>query len=144
MGLDMCLYRRSYVFNRRQPSTEKEMILGIEVIPSNVKYIIEEVAYWRKANAIHGWFVDNVQDSKDDCHEYDVSREQVETLVQICKTLKEYPDTAKDYLPPLAGFFFGSVEIDDGYWRDIDDTIEQLEQVLSQYSDDNFFYTSSW
>ena len=27
----------------------------------------EEVGYWRKANAIHGWFVRNVQNGKDDC-----------------------------------------------------------------------------
>ena len=24
-------------------------------------------AYWRKANAIHKWFVDNVQDGEDNC-----------------------------------------------------------------------------
>ena len=29
-----------------------------------------EVAYWRKANAIHGWFVYNIQDGVDDQNEY--------------------------------------------------------------------------
>lgn len=47
--------------------------------------IFTEVGYWRKANAIHKWFVDNVQDGVDDCGYYEVSREQLEELLDICK-----------------------------------------------------------
>jgi hypothetical protein len=43
------------------------------------------VAYWRKANAIHKWFVDNVQDGVDECQPSDVSRKQLEELVRLCK-----------------------------------------------------------
>lgn len=49
------------------------------------KYIHEQVGCWRKANAIHKWFVDNVQDGVDDCGYYEVSREQLEELLNICK-----------------------------------------------------------
>ena len=42
------------------------------------------VGYWRKANHIHKWFVDNVQDGEDDCREYDVSIEQLHELRNIC------------------------------------------------------------
>ena len=143
MGLDMYLYRRSYTRGIGAGSN-KQVVFGVEIVPANVKYIIEEVAYWRKANAIHKWFVDNVQNGEDDCGEYFASREKLESLVQICKTLKEFPETAKNYLPPQEGFFFGSTSIDDLYWEDIDDTIEQIERVLTTYSDDNFFYQSSW
>lgn len=48
-----------------------------------------EVGYWRKANAIHKWFVDNVQDGIDDCAYYEVSKEQLEELLDICKTIKK-------------------------------------------------------
>lgn len=51
--------------------------------------IFAEVGYWRKANAIHKWFVDNVQDGEDDCDYYEVSREQLEELLDICKTIKD-------------------------------------------------------
>lgn len=36
-----------------------------------------EVAYWRKANQIHNWFVSNVQNGEDDCDEYAVTRDQL-------------------------------------------------------------------
>lgn len=50
-----------------------------------VKDIVEEIAYWRKANAIHRWFVENVQGGKDDCGDYYVSREQLQKLLDTCK-----------------------------------------------------------
>ena len=48
-----------------------------------------EVGYWRKANAIHKWFVDNVQDGVDDCAYYEVSKEQLEELLDVCMTIKK-------------------------------------------------------
>ena len=53
------------------------------------KSIIEEVGYWRKANAIHKWFVDNVQDGEDNCGYYKVAPEQLEELLNICKLIKQ-------------------------------------------------------
>lgn len=49
------------------------------------KTIVETVADWRKANHIHKWFVDNVQDGVDDCGTYEVTKEQLEELLDICK-----------------------------------------------------------
>lgn len=43
-----------------------------------------EVGYWRKANAIHRWFVENVQDGVDNCNRYEVSKEQLEALLETC------------------------------------------------------------
>lgn len=48
-----------------------------------------EVGYWRKANAIHRWFVENVQNDVDDCGRYEVSKEQLETLLEICNEVLE-------------------------------------------------------
>lgn len=47
--------------------------------------LFEEVGYWRKSNAIHKWFVENVQDGEDDCGQYEVSKEQLEGLLDVCK-----------------------------------------------------------
>lgn len=52
------------------------------------KMIREDVGYWRKANAIHRWFVENVQDYEDDCGYYEVDREQLEQLLEECKIVK--------------------------------------------------------
>lgn len=48
------------------------------------KRISEAVGYWRKANHIHNWFVENVQNGKDDCGIYEVSREKIIELMTIC------------------------------------------------------------
>ena len=50
--------------------------------------ICEWVGDWRKANAIHKWFVDTVQDGEDDCGYYEVSKEDLENLLSICKLIK--------------------------------------------------------
>ncbi len=44
----------------------------------------EQVGQWRKANAIHRWFVDRVQGGEDDCREAPVSREQLAELRALC------------------------------------------------------------
>jgi len=51
--------------------------------PKRITNIVEEVGYWRKANAIHGWFVDNVQDGVDNCGEHYVSEEQIKELLGL-------------------------------------------------------------
>ena len=55
-----------------------------DIIADRIEYIIEGVAYWRKANAIHRWFVENVQDGNDDCRSYPVHREQLTQLRDVC------------------------------------------------------------
>ena len=78
--------------------------------------IVEEVAYWRKANAIHKWFVDNVQSGKDDCDSYEVSREQLVKLLGDCEQVKAHNELAEELLPTQSGFFFGSIEYDKWYF----------------------------
>lgn len=103
------------------------------------------VAYWRKANQIHAWFVKHVQNGKDDCQEYHVSRDQLQLLVDNCKLVLIQKEEAPNLLPTQEGFFFGSYEYDEFYWQDIQDTIDQLEKVLNEYSKDwDFKYQSSW
>lgn len=91
MGLDMYLYRRRYVKNwdHTPPERRHEVIVkkgGKELSrkqfdPEKVAYVTEEAAYWRKANAIHNWFVENVQGEQDDCKEYMLYREDLEKLL---------------------------------------------------------------
>jgi hypothetical protein len=106
--------------------------------------VIEEVGYWRKANQIHEWFVQNVQDGKDDCQESYVSREQLEELLGVCRIVKIDKEKAEQLLPTQSGFFFGGTEYDEYYYQDIDNTIEILEEALSDETADDFAYRASW
>ena len=52
--------------------------------------IIEHVGYWRKANQIHNWFVNNVQDGEDDCNYHnEVTKEKLEELHDTCIAVLE-------------------------------------------------------
>lgn len=48
--------------------------------------IVDDVLIdWRKANHIHAWFVENVQDGKDDCEQYPVTISQLRQLLATCE-----------------------------------------------------------
>jgi hypothetical protein len=110
------------------------------------------VAYWRKANQVHNWIVQNVQSGEDECRPHYVERSQLEELRTLCLNLivlHEKGDPTlrakiKESLPPTEGFFFGSYKIDDSYWYDIRQTLEQLNRVLAMPDDWEFEYQSSW
>ena len=101
-------------------------------------------AYWRKANQIHAWFVDNVQGGEDDCGDYYVSHEKLKELRETCRQALFAKDPS--LLQPRGGFFFGNTDIDEWYWQDIKNTIKQLDRLfnLSDFDQLSFSYHSSW
>lgn len=104
--------------------------------------IVFEVGYWRKANAIHNWFVQNVQEGNDNCQEFYVSRELLAKLKQECEKALETKDTSN--LQPKEGFFFGGTGIDEWYWKNIQKTIAILSRCLDITGNVDFYYRSSW
>jgi hypothetical protein len=101
------------------------------------------MGYWRKANQIHQWFVDNVQDGEDNCGSYYVTRKQLEDLKDLCITVLANKELAEDLLPTGAGFFFGSTTYDEYYYGDLNDTIGIITRCLESKFD-GFEYQSSW
>lgn len=161
MGLDMYLYACNGVSGSSFASDDDRGIyttlvklMGLDKLNlSHHAYASFRigVAYWRKANAIHKWFVDNVQDGEDNCGYYYVSREQLQELVDLCKKViasRDKPEQgeATRELEPASGFFFGSTDIDDAYFDDLTSTINQIEPLLVAPELENFSfeYHSSW
>lgn len=146
MGLDMYLEAERYVSEYFDEKDGERAAKINELFPEfgnlPVKKIRVEAAYWRKANAIHKWFVDNVQDGVDECQESYVDREQLETLRQLCLEVLDTKDASK--LPPQAGFFFGSTDIDEWYFEDLRNTVEKLDNVLAMPNSLEFYYRASW
>lgn len=109
--------------------------------------IIEQVGYWRKANHIHAWFVDNVQDGEDDCdYHNEVTKDDLEYLLDICQRVLDDHSLADALLPTQSGFFFGGTEYDEYYFDDIKDTIEIIKNVLetTDFDKEMIYYVSSW
>jgi len=149
MGLDMYLNKRTYVQywehngddNYEVKVTKKNEPTNIN--PKKVKYIIEEAGYWRKANQIHRWFVENVQDGVDNCGDYYVERNQLQALLDLCKIVQKDHSKAEELLPSASGFFFGGTDYDEWYYNDIENTISILEDALEDENGE-YYYTSSW
>ena len=143
MGLDMYLNAKRFLWHTENELADKVAEAFPELKGRRVKEVVVEALYWRKANAIHKWFVDNVQEGTDDCGNYWVSREQLEELRQLILEALAKKDASK--LPPQAGFFFGSTDITDWYWDDLRYTAEGLERVLAEFPEGwEFEYHSSW
>lgn len=104
------------------------------------------VMYWRKANAIHQWFIDNCAGGIDDCRPVYVSRSQLEELLDKVKAVLDDPEQASELLPTQSGFFFGSTEYEEWYFEDLKRTKEELTKVLEVSAEDDvsFSYQASW
>jgi hypothetical protein len=113
---------------------------------SPMLFVKVNVGYWRKANAIHNWFVNNVQDGVDECQESEVSAEQLDELLKLCQSLLADKSNARamDELPPQEGFFFGSTDLDEGYWQDIEATIDIINKVKANKNIGALYYRASW
>lgn len=130
MGLDMYLYGVKQEFHKHDYN-----IGGYKEST--------EIGYWRKANAVHAWFVECCQDGVDNCATYYVGHEDLKALQDRCEDVLLEPERAEELLPTQDGFFFGTTEYDDWYFEDIKETVEICKWALAQ-DFDYFEYHSSW
>lgn len=141
MGLDMFLRAKRFV-----PEGElQEKLKGTfpEVVDFLFSEVSVEVMYWRKANEIHRWFVENVQGNQDDCGEYYVSHRDLRDLLELIEEALETQDEQR--LPTMQGFFFGFHGYDEYYWYRLKETVKVLRDALNSFSEDwSFYYRSSW
>jgi len=154
MGLDMYLYaKKSMAGYSFLPEQEQEQyrdivnMVGADFADRGTPMAQVEICamYWRKANAIHGWFVRNCQNGEDDCREYWVSRESLIMLRDLCVEVVQNHDKAEELLPTESGFFFGGTEYDEYYFDEVAGTASKITKLLNSAPDEwEFYYHSSW
>ena len=136
--------------------------IGFEDAPIEHQYnhmtYVFPIITWRKANAIHKFFVDEVQDGNDNCERHYVSRETLQELLDRITSILDIKTPvaremkAEELLPTdNEGCFFGTEEYDDWYFQDLKRTKSILEKVFEYEENaeagkcfDNFYYQSSW
>lgn len=152
MGLDMYFkgQRRLYSFDKNDSALSKEIAEKFpEVRGAFPDYVQFELKYWRKANAIHKWFVTNVQEGEDNCEEHYVEIKQLYDLQDRCTKIHNDRSLAPDLLPTCEGFFFGSSEYNENYFNEIEQTMKWLNGFLVKDAFEiwkkwDFYYRSSW
>ena len=161
MGLDMSLNGRRFIASwggdaERALSQDIRSNMhdaGITLPESaDIQNIEVEFISWRKANAIHKWFVTNVQDGADDCDDYVVEWDQLAELKDLCDKVIADPELATELLPTGSGFFFGVTDYDADYIGDLKYTSERISELLAWYASEklsntewrwSLYYTSS-
>ena len=166
MGLDMYLHKKTYVKNwehngpdnQHQITVNKGGVTRTDIKPERICYITEEVAYWRKFNALHGWFVNECADGVDECQSIYVGEDKLKELLELLKkvqmiinqselkvtVLKDWngddyeqkvyncEEKIKELLPPTQGPFFGGYEVDEWYKENVDETVTIIEDLLKE------------
>ena len=153
MGLDMYVNAKRYLWNFESKDKSTAEAIGKhfpEMADCNIKQVEAAVMYWRKANAIHAWFVDNVQDGVDECQESYIDPQKLYELRDTCKAVLEDRSRAAELLPAQGGFFFGSTDYNDYYFDDVQRTYDWLETLLfvgtfdEKFKNWDFYYQASW
>ena len=162
MGLDQYLTAKKYVskwdysggFDSRVITQEFQDLLPMDT-PDITRYgqfagitIEYPVGYWRKANAIHNFFVQEVGESVDDCREMYVHRDVLVDLRERCAEVigsDDMEEMAKEVgLETVDGFFFGDTEYGDWYKEDLKLTVEICDFVLALPEEYSLHYQASW
>lgn len=151
MGLDQYLTARTYVsavFDKDKETLEKlKDVLNLKDGDYSTEFgfgVDIPLMYWRKANQIHAWFVENVQGGEDDCKDYELDTEQLTELRDLCRQVLDNNELAEQLLPVSAGFFFGSYEYDEWYFGQIQETHDTLTKIIEANPNSYFTYRASW
>lgn len=164
MGLDMYLEARKYFskFDYKSDSDEKlpdykELTKffpeGSDELGSHAGAHLEiTVGYWRKANAIHAWFVRECANGVDECQPIPVRNGKLRELKVVIEYLIDIADLPsvkeeiEKLLPPTAGFFFGDTEVNEYYWADLRHTLDILNRAidLEENQGCDITYQASW
>ena len=161
MGLDSYLYAQKYESLHTYQLGEDFEKKATKFYPKNLRefaltngknnFLSKEtkyqIGYWRKANAIHKWFVDNCGEGIDECQEIYVGKDDVKNLLNHCNAVLKDHSLAKELLPTQSGFFFGSTEFDDWYFDDLEYTRDLLQSILDNQLFEKRYeiiYRASW
>lgn len=104
----------------------------------------QECHYWRKANAIHNFFVENVQDGEDDCGTYYVSKLVIEDLAERCDLVLQLLDKSPK---KEVEYFCGYQRNENGEMVEMFDTMNvydvgnEIQNLLP--TQDGFFFGST-
>lgn len=100
--------------------------------------IMDQVGYWRKANAIHDWFVNHVQDGIDDCSYHNEVTEEI--LVELRNTCQAVIDSSE---MTTGKIYVGMTYKDGQTYKEYRDGMVMLDQSVAEEllpTTDGFFF----
>ena len=110
-----------------------------------------EFAYFRKVNFLVEFM--NKFGEVENCEPFEISKEICQELLDNCETiLKEKDENQKEMLarkllPTTSGFFFGSTDYDEWYYRDVKEVRDAMKQIIEEFdalAEDEYIYFYIW
>jgi hypothetical protein len=153
MGLDMYLYASKYEskslyrggnekgFYPEDLQDFQTDIFERNFVSKQTKY---HIGYWRKFNALHSYIVENFADGVDDCKPIYLSPSDIDNILNTLRKARDNKDKANEILPTSSGFFFGSQDYDEWYWKDVEYSIRLFEELIKVKDEYEIYYEASW
>ena len=103
-----------------------------------------KVAYWRKFNALHGWFVNKIQDGVDNCEAHPLKRADLVCLLNTLHTVSDTHD--QNLMPPRGGCFSGNTIDEDIYFDNVERSIPVVQDLIfnTDWQNAKLYYRSCW
>ena len=149
----MYLNKKTYTHNSYEEDENKHYKViepeGKNTIKNERLTSIEErLMYWRKVNCIHRFFLDQTGSDHDKATIY-LELEHLKELYHRIEQILENHSLAEELLPTQEGFFFGSTEYDEYYFKDLEDTLEPLGEIIQELNQNDeilydLVYIASW
>ena len=89
----------------------------------------EQVGYFRKVNFLVKYFEELGFDVENQIP-FPIDIDMVKDLLSRCNEVLNDHSKAKELLPTVSGFFFGSTDYDEWYFKDVEKVKEYIEETL--------------
>lgn len=131
---------RSRIKELLTPYCQYEWVLEDILCEDNLQKIVDYAIdcyasgndmYYRKVNFLYAFFAEALTDEQ--CV---VTKHDVETVISHCKEVLADHSLAEKLLPTQAGFFFGSTDYNEWYFKDVEYVLEQFTKYLEGWDDD--------
>ena len=139
----------------------KSLINKLDEMVDELNYNREKVMYWRKANMIHGWFLKNGKWVENnvitDIFKGSILDKLISDIEKVISLIEDNYNVNNVFLveekdslykeivnllPPTSGYFFGSTDIDNNYYKILKHTLKDLKNKYNP--EDNYYYHASW
>lgn len=117
------------------------------VKPADEETDLQEIGYFRKANFLRKWLIDNTGYKEDGNLIYHkLDKEDIGELLMIAAHVFTYPSVAEEFLPTQDGFFFGNTEYDEDYYYKVGCLIKTAAAILADtdWEKEDVYYHEWW
>jgi hypothetical protein len=119
--------------------------MGLDIYIERVKR--SQIGYFRKVNFLVRFFAKKGFDV-DNQTPFRINQSMAKELLDACNEVLKDHSKAKELLPTMSGFFFGSTEYDDYYFQNIEKVRDWVNNTLipefDKLGEDEFIEFSTW